>query len=63
MLQGLFQDCIHANSIRWTGVTRALLQFVGLDLHGTFNSFNFAVGIMEFALDFFVVLVDFCESC
>ena len=38
-------------------------NLLGLILRGTFNSFNFAVGIMEFALDFFVVLVDFCESC
>ena len=36
---------------------------LGLILRGTFNFVDFAVGIMEFALDFFVVLVDFCESC
>ena len=38
-------------------------NMLGLILHGTFNFFDFAVGIMEFALDFFGVLDDFCVSC
>ena len=36
-------------------------NLLGLILHGTFNFFDFAVGIMEFALDFFVIFVSLAE--